>query len=223
MFDEKADTYDSWYQTGLGSFVDEVETKLAFDMFTPEKNMKVLDVGCGTGNFTLKLAQKQCFVVGIDISEKMLKIAREKIKDSDYGIEFYNMDIYSLEFPDEAFDAVFSMATFEFIHKPHAAFMELQRVLKPGGQILIGTINRDSHWGRKYLKAACRPDSIFRFASFMTLEELEGLDRENLLDSRECLFIPPSANKEQINWEEEKRLSKINSGGYICALWRKPK
>jgi ubiquinone/menaquinone biosynthesis C-methylase UbiE len=222
MFDEKAPTYDGWYQTRLGAFVDEVETKLAFDMFSPEPGMNILDVGCGTGNFSIKLAQKGCKVTGIDISEKMLEIAKHKVKEHGFEIDFHKMDIYKLDFPDNHFDAVFSMAAFEFIHDLEAAYSELMRVLKPGGLLLIGTIHKNSGWGKRYLESAKRSDSIFRFADFKNLEDLLELDKDNLLKSGECLFIPPDAKEDEISWEEEKRLYSVNRGGFICALWEKP-
>jgi len=222
FFNEIAHSYDDWYKTKLGAFIDEVETKLAFEMFTPYKGMKVLDVGCGTGNFSIKLAEKGCQVVGIDISEKMLDIARKKSRAKNLNISFYNMNVYNLSFPDESFNGVFSMAALEFMHEPRKAFNEMMRVLKPGGQLLIGTIHRDSHWGRFYMKEAEKPDSIFRFADFKTLKELEELNIKTLVKSSECLFIPPDVKEENISWKEEKRLSKIERGGFICALWKKP-
>ncbi|AZR73334.1 ubiquinone biosynthesis methyltransferase UbiE [Anoxybacter fermentans] len=221
FFDKIADSYDKWYETKLGSFVDEVETKLAFDFFQPTKGMKILDVGCGTGNFSIKLAKKGCKVIGVDISDAMLEIARKKAKSNNLNITFYNMNVYDLDFDDETFDAIFSMAAFEFIKEPEKAFKEMMRVLKPGGQLLIGTIHKDSHWGRLYLKQACKPDSIFRFANFKTLKELEDLDRKNLIKSGECLFIPPDIREDEISWEKERELSQSERGGFICALWKK--
>ena len=54
------------------------------------------------------------------------------------------------------------------------------------------------------------------------MEQLKSLDRENLKGYGECLFIPPTASSEEISWEQEKRLSKTERGGFICAVWEKP-
>lgn len=223
FFDPIANEYDLWYEKPLGKFVDEVETKLALELFQPKPGMYVLDVGCGTGNFSIKLAKLGVKVVGIDISEEMLKIAREKAKRFGLQIEFVKMDVYSLQFPSDHFDGVFSMATFEFIHEPKRAFEEMMRVLKPSGHLLIGTINKDSPWGELYEERAKQdPTSVFRHASFKTEKDLEELDPKNLVKIAQCVFIPPNASEEQLNWDEEKRLSKTQRGGFIVALWRKP-
>ena len=79
IFDEGAATYDGWYRTKLGQFVDAVETRLAFDLLKPKEGQKVLDGGCGTGNFSIKLASLGCVVTGIDVSTEMLNVARTKV------------------------------------------------------------------------------------------------------------------------------------------------
>lgn len=221
VFDKKAKDYDDWYTTKFGAFIDKVETDLAFRLFTPKRGMKVLDVGCGTGNFSIKLAKMGCKVVGIDVSEEMLKKAREKVKAEGLDIEFHEMDIYDLNFEDNSFDAVFSMAAFEFIEYPEKAIDELFRVAKNDSEILIGTISRDSSWGRLYLSKEYQENSVFKYAHFITLEELKSLRKESLIDSGECLFIPPKSKDEDINMEREKELSKTERGGFICALWKK--
>jgi ubiquinone biosynthesis O-methyltransferase len=222
IFDGIAGEYDSWYTTEMGKFVDEVETRLALGMFSPSRGMKILDVGCGTGNFSIKLSNLGCRVTGIDISGEMLKQAEQKAKQDGLDVEFQQMDVYKLEFPDEHFDGVFSMAAFEFITEPLRAYKEMYRVLKPGGRMLIGTINPESSWGELYLSKEFQRNSIFKYAKFITMEELKSLDRNNLKQAGECLFIPPSAPDESITMEEEERLSKINRGGFICVLWEKP-
>ena len=178
-----------------------------FSLFQPKPGMHVLDAGCGTGNFSIKLAQAGCRVTGIDISEEMLKIAKQKAQKMNLDIDFRVMDIYHLQFEDETFDAVFSMAAFEFIEKPQEAYQEMYRVLKRNGQLLIGTIHKESHWGRLYLSEAFQKESVFRHARFKTLEELKNLDLEHLVGSGECLFLPTDIPEEEIHWEKEKEFS----------------
>ncbi len=220
---DKAEEYDNWYETAKGSFVDEVETALAFELFKPEAGERVLDAGCGTGNFSLKLARRGCEVVGIDISGPMLELARKKVSQTNLSVDFYRQDLLDLDFVGESFDSAFSMATFEFIKDYEKAFQEIRRVVKPGGRILIGTITRDSSWGRLYRRQGERENSVFHHAHFKNPEDLNRLDPENLIASRECLFIPPDAPEEKFNWDEENRLAEEKKGGFFCSLWRKPK
>lgn len=222
VFDGLAKDYDKWYKNGIGMFADRTETRLALELFSPRKGQNVLDVGCGTGNFSLKIAQMGCEVTGVDISAEMLKVAKKKSAGIEPKIRFQRMDVYDLKFPDNCFDGVFSMAAFEFVKEPEKAYNEMYRVLKPGGGLLIGTINPDSRWGQLYLSEDFRKNSVFKYADFKTIEDLKSLDRENIKGSGECLFIPPDAAPEYIGWDEEKRLSKTERGGFICVLWEKP-
>lgn len=221
VFDKIANEYDSWYETKLGDFVDKVETELAFSMIKLRPGMKILDVGCGTGNFSIKLAEMGCKVVGIDISDEMLDIARSKAKLRNLDIEFHKMDVYKLGFEDGSFDAAFSMAAFEFIDKPAAALCEMVRVVKDKGQVLIGTISGDSKWGELYQSEPVKSSSVFKYAHFKTLEDLRKLMPEKQVNSGQCLFLPPDISEDQISLEKEMQLSKTEKGGYICALWQK--
>jgi ubiquinone/menaquinone biosynthesis C-methylase UbiE len=221
VFDKIANSYDSWYDTKMGRFVDRVETELAFGMFKIYPGMTILDVGCGTGNFSIKLANQGCKVIGIDISDEMLDIARNKVKEMNLDIEFYNMDVYKLKFENEMFDAAFSMAAFEFIDRPQNALNEMMRVVRKGGQIFIGTISGDSKWGELYSSEPVKSNSVFNYACFKTLEELRRLNPEKLVKSGQCLFIPPDIEENNISMEMENELSQTEKGGYVCALWTK--
>jgi len=220
IFDTEALNYDEWYKSKKGSFIDKIETDCAFGLFKTKEGMKVLDVGCGTGNFSLKLAKRGCKVVGIDVSNAMLEIAKKKAEMENLNIKFLKMDAHNLDFEDESFDGVFSIATVEFIEDFQKAIDEMFRVVKKGGQILIGTINKDSKWGRFY-KSRSFSNSVFKYATFKGIEDLRNVHSNELVKIKECLFIPPNLDDEQFNSQNEERYFKAEMGGFICALWVK--
>jgi len=106
-----------------------------------EKNCQgkvVLDYGCGNGLhsiFPVKAGAKK--LIGIDLSEKSLKIARERAKTEGVAdkTEFLKMDCEKLEFPDNYFDIVLDGGTFSSLDL-NRVFPELVRVLKPGGLVI---------------------------------------------------------------------------------------
>lgn len=227
IFDEgKVAEYEAWYDTKLGNFVDEVETELAFSLFTPEPGTGVIDVGCGTGNFSIKLARKGLEVVGVDVSRPMLKKAREKVEKLDENLEisFQRMDAKDLDFPEASFDNAFSMATIEFIpdEEKKEFVQEMLRIVKPEGKVLIGTITADSEWGEMYKERAKSKESVFHHAEFTTPEKLNQIERDKLQASEECLFISPDAENEDISRRRENDLADEKRGGFFCSLWQKP-
>lgn len=103
------------------------------------KNKKVLDYGCGNGIhsiFPIKMGAEK--VVGIDLSESSLKIARARAEREGVGekAEFLVMDCEKMEFLDDSFDIIFDGGTFSSLDLK-LAYPELARVLKPYG-LLIG-------------------------------------------------------------------------------------
>ncbi|MFW5897037.1 MAG: class I SAM-dependent methyltransferase [Bacillota bacterium] len=223
-FAGRALDYDRWYHTSTGSFIDRVESDLAFSLCPPREGERVLDAGCGTGNFSLKLARRGCVVTGADISPDMLARARDKAAREGLTLRLVRADIASLPMPDDTYDSVYSMTAVEFVPNLERAQREMMRVLRPGGRLLIGTIAGDGPWGQAYAKRAEEnPDSIFRHARFPTLEEFSAIDRDNLEDVGECLYIPPHAPEEDFTLQEERRRrGRKEAAGFFCVLWRKP-
>lgn len=221
IFDKFASQYDEWYSEKKGSFVDKVETDLAFKMIKIEKNMKILDIGCGTGNFSIKLAKMGCKVTGIDISDEMLEIAKSKATKQMLPIDFIKMDLNDLKFKDNEFDAIISVAAFEFIDDGAKALNEIFRIVKKDGQILVGTIAGDSAWGELYKSEYFQENTVFKYAKFKTLQEMKEWKKENLLETGECLFVSPFSDDDKFNLQTENELAENRKGGYICALWKK--
>jgi demethylmenaquinone methyltransferase/2-methoxy-6-polyprenyl-1,4-benzoquinol methylase len=107
------------------------------DVQTP---LKVLDVACGTGDFTIEIARHTAIgsqITGIDISEGMLAIGRDKIKKAGVQAEMLEGDCEALPYPENTFDRIsvgFGVRNFEHLE---LGLSEMYRVLSPGGKLVI--------------------------------------------------------------------------------------
>jgi phosphatidylethanolamine/phosphatidyl-N-methylethanolamine N-methyltransferase len=121
------------YQKLLADVVSSVESNVP-------KGGRVLDSGCGTGNFSIGLGLRGYEVVGIDISRAMLQRARLKKKKAGLqNVEFKEWDIEKglAFYPDGNFDCVISVHALYTLREPEAAIREYLRVLKPAGHLII--------------------------------------------------------------------------------------
>src|SRR5205823_88794 len=91
-----------------------------------EGSGRLLDVGCGTGSFTMSLARLGWRVTGVDVSEDQLRLARER------GVEVVRADAADLPFDDRAFDAAVSTWTHTDVDDLDPVLAEVARVLRPG-------------------------------------------------------------------------------------------
>lgn len=221
IFDFEAKDYDYWYETPLGRFADEIETKAVFELLEPFPNMKILDVGCGTGNYSIKLAKLGCIVSGIDISQEMLQIAKRKSQEMNLRIDFIRGNIEKMPFSDNFFDAIISVAVLEFVSNKDKALDEMFRVARQNGKIVIGFLNKESPWGELYLSDYFKKNTVFKYAYLFSREEISKIYPDNLIEIKETLFVPPSIPENEISVEKEMEYSKINRGGFLVGLWKK--
>ncbi len=99
------------------------------DLLAPKRGEHILDLGCGDGRLTERIAACGARVFGIDASAEMLTAARAR------GLEVAEMDARKLTYEQE-FDAVFSNATLHWIGQPNAVIAGVRRALKPGGRFV---------------------------------------------------------------------------------------
>ena len=107
-------------------------------------SMKVLDVGCGTGNQSIPAAKANADVTGVDIATNLLEQAHERAKRENLTIDFREGDAEELPFPDGEFDVVISMFAAMFAPRPELVAAELLRVAKPGGLIAMANWTPES-------------------------------------------------------------------------------
>lgn len=120
--------------------------KKQFERLLPaNKNLKVLDIGTGPGFFTIILEELgYTNIMGIDVSEKMLEVAKENIQKygkNNSSIQLIQMDAQKLEFKSETFDIIVSRNLTWNLEKPQQAYSEWLRVLKPNGALFIFDAN----------------------------------------------------------------------------------
>lgn len=104
---------------------------------TPGQSL--LDVGCGPGSVTIDLAARVApgRVVGVDVSAKVIDVARTAAADAGTDVAFDVADAYELPFPDDSFDVVHAHQVLQHLSDPVAALREMRRVTKPGGVVAV--------------------------------------------------------------------------------------
>ncbi len=130
-FDKQANSYDSTY---YGQHAQKLYNRVIETMNRYEyKN--VLDVGCGTGNVLVEILKiKRINIAGIDLSEKMLGIAKKRIGNE---ADLRNGDSENLPWNDSRFDMVICTDSFHHYPSPKTVLNEMKRVLTPTGKIII--------------------------------------------------------------------------------------
>jgi len=142
--DDVAEEYDDKRFSEGGAFIDRREKEAVLSALGPVEDKRILEVACGTGRFTVMMAQQGADIIGLDISPAMLTQGRQKAKQVgvDDHVEFMRGDAARLPFPDNHFDAVFAMRFFHLADRPVTFLRELRRVSK--GQVFFDTFNLGS-------------------------------------------------------------------------------
>jgi ubiquinone/menaquinone biosynthesis C-methylase UbiE len=142
--DDVAAEYEAKRFSGGGRHIDRREREAVVDALGPVDGREVLEIACGTGRFSVTLADRGADVVGLDISAAMLRQGREKVRDADTSVEptFMRGDAARLPFPDDHFDAVFAMRFFHLADTPVTFLREMARVARD--QVFFDTFNARS-------------------------------------------------------------------------------
>ncbi len=197
--------YDSWYETPQGKLIDLIETDCVFSLLFPVRGSRILDVGCGSGNFALKLKNLGYNAVCLEPHPLMRERARMK------GLECVDGVAEALPFDNETFDAVVSITAVEFFEDVEKAIDEMLRVVKRGGKVVVGFIT--GPWARFYEKKAKEGHPIFSHAHFPDVEIFTK--HRNFKEIRFCLRSAPG---EEVSWEREKELGEP---GFACVLFER--
>lgn len=220
IFDKWPEKYEQWFRTPIGRLVKDYEDDLILRMLKPRSGERVLDAGCGNGIFTLSLLVAGAQVDGLEISLPMLSMAKEAF--ADYPFRGVQGDMLSLPFPDDTFDKVVSITAIEFIHDARGAIREAFRVTKPGGCIVVATLNSLSPWAAERREAAKKGHSLFKHAIFRSPSDIGNLAPvEGTTET--AIHFQKDADPHSARRIEESDLSKgLSTGAFVAARWIKP-
>ncbi len=152
--------FTRFYESDFGRRILEKETHYVYEEL--KEYGDILDIGCGTGNFEQELPELN--ITGLDISEEMIAEAKKR---SDKRFVLGNAE--SLEFKDSSFDAVFYVATIEFLTDYRKAIRETWRVTRPDGKLVVIMLNPESQY---FNEKSQDEDSYFRKVLHKNLEEI---------------------------------------------------
>jgi 2-polyprenyl-6-hydroxyphenyl methylase/3-demethylubiquinone-9 3-methyltransferase len=154
---------------------------------------RILDVGCGGGLLSEGMAVRGANVTGIDLSEKPLGVARLHLLESGQKVDYRKISVEQLaeEMPG-AFDVVTCLEMLEHVPDPASVVASCARLVKPGGQVFLSTLNRNPKAylfaviGAEYLLQML-PKGTHDFARFIKPSELTRWCRQSDLEPDEMI------------------------------------
>ena len=181
ILESRPSRYDrgiAWLSFGQA---DRIKRRIADELVEPQ--MRVLDVGCGTGTLAVLAAKKGAHATGFDVSGGMLAVAGGKAEAQGLAeeIELHEMGLAGLErFPRRCFDLVTATLVFSELSadEQRYALRHAHRVLKPGGRLALADEVRPRSLCKRILHGAIRlPVAILTFAMTQTTTwAVEGLE-----------------------------------------------
>ena len=196
FFNKHYKKYDAWYDENRFAFLSEVE---AIKKVIPQEGYG-LEIGVGSGRFAEALG----ISVGIDPSDKMVELARKR--EVDARLECGE----KISFNNLTFDYVAIIFALCFVKEPGKVLNEAMRVLKKGGKIIVGIVDKGSFLGKSYQEK----ESIFyEEAQFFSVQEVIGLLEERGFGHFSCyqtIFDYPEKLK-----SVEIPLEGYDKGGFI--------
>lgn len=140
---EYAENYEKQHWKMAEKFGQEYAQKLASQGFS---SGKIIDVGCGFGATNLALAQRftDSEILGIDLSEPLLELAREAADEANLAerVRFEKADVQQIPYPEDYFDAALNINMVHLVENPIMMLNEIERVLVPGGYLFIADLRR---------------------------------------------------------------------------------
>ncbi len=160
VFERYLDRYERWFEEHQNAYESELR---AVRELLPEG--EGIEIGVGTGRFAAPLGIR----VGVEPSDKLARVAESR------GIKVLRGVAEDLPLPDASFDFAILVTTICFLDDPARAMREVNRILRPGGYVIIGFVDAESPLGRRYRES---DSPFYKVARFLTVDEVVSLLRD---------------------------------------------
>jgi ubiquinone/menaquinone biosynthesis C-methylase UbiE len=184
--------FNEWAKAGRGESMERGHRPVgeqAIAKLNVQHQARVLDVGCGSGWASRIFAAQadQGSVIGIDISDEMIRVARES-SQAFPNLEFKLASAESLPFENEAFTHAFSMESLYYYADMIKALREIHRVLKPGGTFInVVDLYRENEPSHQWIAQLAVPVQLLSVAQYRQLFEEAGF-----VDCRDERLLDPT-------------------------------
>ena len=135
-WDARAERWDARAEANALAPDRAVELNRVSEALRLQPGARVLDAGCGSGQFAIALAERGMTVTGVDLSPAMIRRANAHAMERGVVIDWRTGDITQLADPLAVYDAIFARVLLQFVPDVVAALREFRRVLRPGGRLL---------------------------------------------------------------------------------------
>jgi SAM-dependent methyltransferase len=135
-WDARAERWDARAEVNALAPDRGAELDRIWDALRLTRDARVLDAGCGSGQWAIALAERGVQVTAIDLSPEMIRLARDHASARSQDIEWRTGDMTRLVDPLAVFDAIHARVLLQFVPDVPGALRELRRVLRPGGRLL---------------------------------------------------------------------------------------
>ncbi len=188
LYKNWADYYDS--DQNLAIFLEERVTRKWFNL----KNKEILDLGCGTGRHTLKLAKKNN-VTAVDLSKEMLDLARKKAQTEKLKVDFYKIDFSKFK-SKKKFDLIISMLVLDHIENLKKVLDKISAMSKVGTELIISNVPAYQIFKRRVLETRKINQYYHPLEEYLRLLRAAGFE---LQDCREMFFEEKDARTKKFD------------------------
>jgi len=156
-FEKYSGKYEDWFKRNKFAYESEIQ---AIKELLP-RGKKGIEIGVGSGKFAVPLGIK----IGVDPSPRMREIAQQK------GIKVIDAVAEELPFENSQFELALMVTTICFVDNLNLAFREAYRILKSGGYLIIGFVDKDSLLGKLYQQNK-KKNVFYKIATFYSVKEV---------------------------------------------------